>query len=89
MSEIVISFFLNLYIIKILGRYIKIMCKNYKFMCEIFKAIIYLQFVLQFLTPTNLGPLLAALLEPKIYTLIILILPKANHECVKHDNVTN
>ena len=44
------------------------MCKNYKFMCEIFKAIIYLQFVLQFLTSTNLGPLLATLLEPKIYT---------------------
>ena len=35
MSEIVNSFFLNLYLIKILGRSIKIMCENYRFMCEI------------------------------------------------------
>ena len=36
MSEIVNSFFRNLYIINILGGSVKIMCKNYKFMCEIF-----------------------------------------------------
>ena len=43
-SEIVIRFFENLYIIKILGRLFKLMCKNYRFMCEIFKTIIYLKF---------------------------------------------
>ena len=37
MSEIVIRFFLNLYIIKVLGRFIKIICENYRSMCQIFK----------------------------------------------------
>ena len=36
-SEIVYSFFLNLYIIKIVGRSIRIMCKNYRFMCKFLK----------------------------------------------------
>ena len=44
MSEIVNRFFVNLYIIKILGRSIKIMYKNYRFLCEILKTIIYLKF---------------------------------------------
>ena len=43
-SEIVNSFFANLYIIKILDRLIRIMCKNYRFMCEIFETIINLKF---------------------------------------------
>ena len=42
MSEIVKNFSSNLYIIKILGRYIKLMCGNYRFMSEILKTITYL-----------------------------------------------
>ena len=53
MSEIVTSFYFNLYIIKILGRYIKLMCKNYRFMCENFKTIIYLQFCYIFFVNTR------------------------------------
>ena len=41
MSEIVNTFFLSVYIIKILGRSIKIMCENYRFMCDIFKTFIW------------------------------------------------
>ena len=37
MSEIIYIFVLKLYIIKVLGRSIKMMCENYRFMCEIFK----------------------------------------------------
>ena len=48
-SEIVNRFFVNLYIIKILGRLFNIMCKNYKFMCEIFKTIIYFKVLLYIL----------------------------------------
>ena len=37
-SEIVVNrFFVNFYIIKILGRLFKIICKNHRFMCEISK----------------------------------------------------
>ena len=37
--------FLNLYIIEIFGRSIKIICeKNYRFMADILKKIIYLKF---------------------------------------------
>ena len=48
-SEIVNRFFVNLYIIKILGRLFNIMCKNYRFMCEIFKTIIYFEVLLYIL----------------------------------------
>ena len=44
MSEIINTCFQNLYIIKSLGRSIKIMNKNYRFMFDIFKTIIYLEF---------------------------------------------
>ena len=49
-SETLNNFFLNLYIIKMLGRSIKIMCKNYRFLCELFERIIYLKFVIFFVS---------------------------------------
>ena len=38
MSEILNKFFLKLFIIKILGRSLKITCKNYNIMCDILKT---------------------------------------------------
>ena len=40
------EFFLNLYIINILDKFIKIMYKNYRFMYEILKTIIYWNFTI-------------------------------------------
>ena len=52
-GEIVNRFFLNLYIIKILGSSIEIVCKNYRFKCKMFKTIIYWQFCYTFFV--NIG----------------------------------
>ena len=43
-SDIVNRFFVNLYIIMLLGRLFKVMSKTYRFMCKIFKTMIYLKF---------------------------------------------
>ena len=45
-SEIVNRFFVNFYIIKTLGRLIKLMCKNYRFMCKISKQSFILNFAI-------------------------------------------
>ena len=49
MGEIVNRFFVNLYIMKILGRLFKQMCKNCTFMCGIFDAIVYCKFAIYIL----------------------------------------
>ena len=44
-----ISEITNIYIIKVFGRSIKIMCEKYRFMCEIFEPITYLKIIIYIL----------------------------------------